>query len=141
VAALLVTLDDYLTGPGLAPWRWGSLDCVLFSAGWVLAATGRDPAQGLRGTYATATGAHRLILRAGGMVLLVGPRLLAIGCARTDEPESGDVGVVRVPVDASGRTASVGAIRCGAFWAARGERALSYCDFPVVAAWRVPFSG
>lgn len=136
-----MSLDEYLTGPGLAPWRWGALDCVLFAAGWVLASTGSDPAEGLRGAYDTKTAAHRLIIRAGGMAALVGPRLARCGCVRTDEPDSGDVGVVRVPVDGRGRLASVGAIRCGAFWAARGERSLSYGEFPVVAAWRVPRIG
>lgn len=49
-----------------APFAWGSNDCCLFAADAVLALTGVDRAQALRG-YASAEEAARLVARLGGL--------------------------------------------------------------------------
>lgn len=50
-----------------APFVWAQNDCALFAADGVLALTGTDPAKAIRRRYTTATGAARLIKRAGGL--------------------------------------------------------------------------
>lgn len=49
------------------PFAWGEHDCCLWAADCVLAQTGTDPADGLRGTYADARAAAALVERLGGM--------------------------------------------------------------------------
>lgn len=46
---------------------WGENDCCLFACDAVLAITGHDPGADLRGTYATAAGAARVLQRVGGV--------------------------------------------------------------------------
>ncbi len=43
------------------PFEWGAHDCALFAADCVLAMTGTDYAQSLRGTYRDARGAMRVL--------------------------------------------------------------------------------
>jgi hypothetical protein len=49
------------------PFAWGAHDCCLFAADAVLAVTGHDPAADLRGTYATAAEAARVLGQFGGV--------------------------------------------------------------------------
>ncbi|MBH0112704.1 hypothetical protein I5E68_07035 [Novosphingobium sp. YJ-S2-02] len=46
-------------------YRYGTMDCALFSAGAVLAMTGVDLAADFRGRYTTATGSTRALKRYG----------------------------------------------------------------------------
>lgn len=48
------------------PFEWGKNDCCLFAADAVLAMTGVDPAEPLRG-YSSAIAAQRLVDEAGGL--------------------------------------------------------------------------
>ena len=48
-----------------APFEWGAHDCVTFAADCVIAMTGRDPIQDMRGTWSTEIGAKRAMLKAG----------------------------------------------------------------------------
>lgn len=57
------------------PFAWGVRDCCLWAADAVLAVTGQDPAAGLRGTYASARQAVRIVRQGGGLQHLVGSRL------------------------------------------------------------------
>lgn len=47
------------------PFKYGTADCGLTVADWVLIATGHDPAADLRGRYRSAAGALRIIRQAG----------------------------------------------------------------------------
>lgn len=62
-------LHDYIAGLGGATFRWGKLDCALFSAGAVLAMTGVDPAAQYRGHYSTARGSVRALRKWGAGTL------------------------------------------------------------------------
>jgi hypothetical protein len=59
------------------PFAWGRNDCALFAADAVLALTGKDYAEGLRG-YKTALGALKRIARAGGLDEIVSARMREI---------------------------------------------------------------
>lgn len=54
---------------------WGARDCWLLAADVVQALHGRDPAAGLRGTYATAGQAMRLLRELGGLAGLLQARV------------------------------------------------------------------
>jgi hypothetical protein len=134
----VISLDDYLEDADEQPWRWGHVDCVMRPANWIVARTGEDPAAAYRGTYSTQTGAWRLVMRAGGLVTLVGPHLERLGWRRTDDPDSGDVGIVLAAVDQPGGGHSmrpVGALRYGPWWSVRGENFIAFARLETVAAW------
>lgn len=57
-----------------SPFAWGSNDCCMFAADAVLAITGRDPAEDLRGTYSDERGARRLIQANGGLTSIAAAR-------------------------------------------------------------------
>ncbi len=47
--------------------EWGAHDCCLWAADAVHAVTGKDFAEGLRGTYATAAEAAKMLKQVGGV--------------------------------------------------------------------------
>lgn len=51
--------------------EWGTHDCFLWSANLVLAITGTDIAENLRGTYSTAKDAKHILKEFGGLAGLV----------------------------------------------------------------------
>lgn len=57
---------EFATARRSMPFEWGKNDCCLFAADAVLAMTGKDPAEPLRG-YSSALAAQRLIDEAGGL--------------------------------------------------------------------------
>lgn len=75
------------------PFAWGVHDCCLWAADAVHAATGRDPAAGLRGTYATARQAARLVQRLGGLPALLAAR--AGACIAVHQAIDGDLCLLR----------------------------------------------
>lgn len=64
-------LAAHLAAVKAQPFAWVANDCCTFAAAAVQAMTGADPMAPLRGRYATAAGARRLITRAGGLQALV----------------------------------------------------------------------
>ena len=54
-------LECFEASKRLLAFKWGENDCCLFAADWVLALTGADHAESLRGKYATALAAYRLL--------------------------------------------------------------------------------
>lgn len=75
------------------PFAWGTNDCVLFTADCVLATTGVDHAQELRG-YRTAIQASRLVKMLGGLEAIVTRRLGA--AIPLHEVTAGDVVLVAI---------------------------------------------
>lgn len=73
------------------PFTWGVQDCCMFAADCVEAVTGVDPAADLRGSYADAAGAARVLEFFGGVVSLAVERLG--GVVRTELAQPGDVGL------------------------------------------------
>ena len=66
----MVSAAEFIRGTAADPWRWGVNDCALWSASYVAAATGRDPAAALRGTYGSAFACRQVLLRSGGLLAL-----------------------------------------------------------------------
>ncbi len=115
----------------LRPFEWGVHDCCLWAADSVLALTGVDHALGLRGTYADALAARRVLDALGGYAgaaALAGPEIAPALAG------AGDVGLV-----ASGAEDGVSLGVCtGIEWLCVGDAGL--LRFPLASAqraWRV----
>jgi hypothetical protein len=106
-------LSDFLSRAARCEWRWGSADCFLFMADWVLVVSGRDPALAWRGKYQTARGARMIIVRAGGLEKLVEKGLSGFGWRRTETPVRGDIGLVSAPIPGCARDNENGKARRG----------------------------
>lgn len=72
---------SYLARTARAPFAWGTMDCVMWATGAVLAVRGIDPVAHLRGAYDGPRGAARLLRREGGM-----EAMLDRAMARLDGP-------------------------------------------------------
>jgi hypothetical protein len=68
-------LDHLVARRAATPFAWGVHDCAMWAFDAVRAVTGRDPAPDLRGAYATARQAMRLLQRMGGLQGLATARL------------------------------------------------------------------
>jgi hypothetical protein len=140
-------LLDYIEAAGKRPWVWGQMDCVTFACGWIRRVTGSDPSAGFRGRYSSADEARELQKEEGGFVFIVRHEFERIGLVETMHPESGDVGLVNVPLaTATAPDAPVSvlpvvgavlAIRLGSMWAVRGARGVKAGEFSMLRAWSV----
>ncbi len=134
-------LADFIEASRRRPWRWGEHDCTLFGADWIVQRIGRDPAETWRGGYATARECRDLLDSHGGLLAIVRDSLAMIGLRETDDPQTGDVGIVRAPAETPDGVMprEIAAVRQGDMWVCRGIRPAIMADrFPTVAAWRVP---
>jgi hypothetical protein len=112
------------------PFTWGQFDCCLFAADAVLAVTGHDPAQDLRGTYATAAEAAAVLRQAGGVVGVAISRAGPV--VRPQLAQPGDVGLSLL--DPAAPTLAVWG---GTAWHAPGASGLvPVPPHAVVRAWR-----
>lgn len=70
-------LANFLLKTRKTPFKWGENDCCLFAANAILAMGGDDVAKDVRGRYATAVGARRIMknLGAANVVELLTQRL------------------------------------------------------------------
>ena len=125
-------LDAFLETVAATPFVDGQTDCALTIADWVMAATGcPDPADHLRGRYASALQRERLLRRLGGLEVVVSYCARRALLTETLEPLRGDIGVVRV-----GRQV-LSAICLGDRWAIKGEGVVVAAADHVYRAWRV----
>ena len=110
------------------PFAWGSNDCCLFAADWVLAATGRDIAADYRGRYSSALPALRFVEAGGGVEAMIE----RAGGGRVDAKlaRRGDV-IARDVGNGKGLGVCIGAL--AAFVA---EDGLRFVDFPHGSCWR-----
>lgn len=87
-----VRLNWWLAEASHREMKYGESDCVLTCADAIKAATGHDPASGIRGKYFTQAGAEKIVKRNGGLVGIatkfLGPPLASPLLAWT-----GDVGL------------------------------------------------
>jgi len=110
------------------PFAWGSNDCCLFAADWVLAATGRGVAADYRGRYTTALPAMRFVELGGGVEAMIeraGGQVVHPTMARRGDVIARDVG------NGIGLGVCVGSL--AAFVA---ENGLHFVDFPHSSCWR-----
>lgn len=128
-------LDAFLDRATRTPFAYGTDDCCLWLADWLVALGQPDPAAHLRGRYRTALGCARVLRREGGVAAVVQACAETAGLARTYAPLAGDVGVVLAATDRGEHL--VGALCVGRRWAMRGE-GLVVAVAPMICAWSVP---
>ncbi len=112
------------------PFEWGTHDCVLFAADGVQAMTGVEHADGVRGTYADALGAMRVLKSLGGPAVLVTTKLgypIPVGLA-----QRGDV-LLAVVEDRESLGLCEGAIG----WFAGLDGLVPFPTLQCKTAWRV----
>jgi hypothetical protein len=63
----LVTPEAYIRATAGRSFAWGRHDCVLWVADYVMCRAGWDPAEAVRGRYASRFEAHRILRAAGGL--------------------------------------------------------------------------
>lgn len=71
----MVALADFIAETRAEPFQWGVNDCALWCASAVQHCTGFDPAADLRGTYDNWMDCRRIVMKAGGLLGLVPPRM------------------------------------------------------------------
>ena len=75
-----------------AGFRPGTMDCAHFTAGWVLAATGRDLATSWRGSYSNLGDGYAALARAGfGIACQILPQLISRAVPTLPMPSLGDI--------------------------------------------------
>jgi hypothetical protein len=83
-------LADTIKAASGRPFSWGAHDCALFAADCARAITGVDPLTHVRGEYASARGAARVLRRLGCddvaqlAALVAGPEVPLVGARRGD---------------------------------------------------------
>lgn len=134
--ALAAWLDQAVDTPR----AWGSHDCTLWPANWVVESGHADPAGDWRGRYRSARGAARLVNAAGGLLALYASGAASAGLRQTERFIAGDVGLLSMPTREADRAlgAAVGAICIGGGeWAVVKDGGLWMGRGSVIAAWRV----
>lgn len=129
-------LGAYLLANGQKPWDWGTVDCCTFAADWCVSLEFPDPMAAIRGAYETEAEAQALVQK-HGLLRLVDRGLRGIGWARTLDPKTGDIGLVRRmgPVG----TDTVCAIRSEGRWVTRTAGGYYSDDAgELLRAWKPP---
>lgn len=125
------TLSVFLKAASERPFSWGSHDCLMWLADWIVVARGIDPAADWRGRYRSAFAAARILKRRGGAIGHLDACLRPFGIARTETAARGDIAVLVAP------EGKMGGIVLGRSVAVVGEAGLRVRRLPIVAAWRV----
>lgn len=137
-----MNIHEYLALPHR--FRWGGVggeDCMTFAARWALEVIGIDPAEHLRGTYRSKSEAHAILEAHGGHLKLMEMYAAQIGAKRVQQPQDGDVGLIRAMTgetyDEQAET-MMGAVRFGPLWACIHPGGVRATPAEFISAWRLP---
>ncbi len=131
----VVTLAQFLSRAAATPFAFGKFDCLLFPADRVRDRYGVDPAAKWRGSYDSALGCERILLREGGVIAIMETALTPMGIASTANPQPGDVGAVAVATKQG--TRFCGAVKTGCGWAVLGVHGLLVMRPAHAVAWSI----
>jgi hypothetical protein len=132
--------DEYVLKCLSRKFAWGSLDCCCFAADWVREAREVDPMEKYRNNYTDRNSAIRLFSKAGGLEKAIATEMDRLGFARTDDPETGDLGIIIVPVGMRGGLPVMGPVaglRYATRWLVLNTNGLVGGPFEARAAWRI----
>lgn len=131
------TLTEFLIRQSGRPFEWGKSDCSLLLADWWLHIHGTDPAHWLRGTYSGSGGKDAVLATHGGLQRLVSRVASEAGASRTDEPATGDFGVIAVGDTPYGAICT-GRMAGKTCWAVRSEKGVAFLTNPrILRAWSI----
>jgi len=128
-------LMEYFEKAALEKWSWGTNDCVMFAADWVICSSGIDIAKSIRGKYSSELGAARIASKRGGFVAGVSGEIDRF-MGRTNDPYDGDIGIVRTQIY-GGSVGELMAIRSSGMWICRHVFGLTSVGADHLIAWRV----
>jgi hypothetical protein len=135
MADLIADLAEFLDRATRTRFAWGSHDCCLFPADWVLSRRGEDGAARWRGRYRTAVGCKRILAREGGVVAVMALGAAAVGLAETATPGPGAIGALNVMTPQG--LAQAGGIRTAIGWAVLSTNGLIVARATPLQAWEV----
>lgn len=125
-----MTLEQFLETVAADPFSDGERDCILTVADWVKTKGHPDPAEPFRGTYSTAFGRERLLIRLGGIKQAMIGGAKRSGLAPVRRPRREDVGLVLH------RGEQLAAICLGKLWAAKGQGVVAFKPKRIIKAWK-----
>lgn len=131
MARLEVNLGAFLERMTVERFVDGASDCILTVADWIVLNGHPDPAEPYRGRYSTARERGKLIAEACGIQALMAGGAIRAGLRWTDQPQRGDVGLVRI-----GRR-KIAAICLGGRWAMKGDGLVVAAADEVLMAWSI----
>lgn len=130
------TLSRFLLRQAKFPHRWGTHDCGLFLADWmVITKSVDDPAADVRGTYSDRASAEAMLESRGRLAGFVAHLAEACGLSPTEQPKDGDVGIIEMP-----KFGPTCGIMTRASWAFRSVNGLTWSKAVpgrIIAAWSV----
>ncbi|MBR7653291.1 hypothetical protein KCX83_13265 [Brucella oryzae] len=85
---------EFLSTEAQKPFRWGVSDCVSTTDRWIRLCTGLSPLAWVKRDYVSADEAERILADRGGLAVLVNRAMRGVGIAKTDDPQTGDVGLI-----------------------------------------------
>jgi hypothetical protein len=134
-------LSRFLNRIAATPFAWGTNDCLLWLADWIVDQREVDPAYDFRGKYSTMLGAARIVRGAGGMLALVERRVTLAGLPRVPPGARGDIAIVSVGSEGGEHFGNqAGAILLGGSVALLSQTGLMFpqrSQVEVIMAWRV----
>lgn len=126
-------LGDFIVAHAARPWNFGSVDCLLTLADWVVYLGYMDPVPGLRGSYSTKAECIELMTRNGGAIGLTASACALLCIREIGTPGRGDIGIIG---SALALDRQWGAIYDGGAWLVRGERGFASVRGRWRKAWR-----
>lgn len=118
---------------------WGWADCIMCPADWVQRIRGADPAEDLRGCYASLAECQRVTRFLTHPLDVVAPRMARCGLAETRAPVAGDVAVLLDVIE--GRPVPHGGLCLGDLWATKSEAGVTiYRPQKILKAWGVGYA-
>lgn len=123
----------------VTPHEWGFTDCYMTLADWVRDQTGRDPGEGLRGSYGHPDMCPIARRYRADPLEAADRAFQGAGLSPTATPLPGDVGIIRH----RGQRFLFGGLCLGDRWASKCESDGVLIARPgeVVAAWSVGYAG
>lgn len=123
-----MNIADFVATEAEKPFRWGETDCISTANRWVKSATGLSPLDWVGQLYSSENEAMKILETRGGLALLVNRSMRAIGTHKTNDPQSGDVGLIMH------RGKLCMAIHTGEFWFSRDQNGL--IGSPINSVWK-----
>ena len=126
----MADLTTFLRLAAAQPFEFGSWDCAMTLANWVMERTGEDPAPMLRGTYGTEEAWQAIVRREGGLIPLVEALAFGAGLKRVTVPKEGDIGIIHLPT-----VGDAGGIKIARGWAVKLASGMTAGAALYRAAW------
>lgn len=113
----MADLNSFLGRHAKLKWQAGVVDCTLFASDWVIEVCGKDPAEGVRGTYSTLDEGNAIFQGRYGPCDFAQKKMSAVGWVWKHEGAvDGDVGLCLVSSAVDGKPRHVPAIHQGGLW-------------------------